>query len=64
MKNDLDTLANLAQDSREGKPEQAETHLAVLPDLALLQKAIYEDTEPPESYAHTLTQIKDRMNIR
>ena len=63
MKNDLDTLANLAQDSREVKPEHAETHLAVLPDLALLQKAIYEDTEPPESYAHTLTQIKDRMNI-
>ena len=31
--------------------------------MALLQKAIYEDTEPPESYAHTLAQIKDRMNI-
>ena len=63
MKNDLDTLAKLAQDSREGKPEYAETNLADLTDLALLQKAIYEDTEPPESYAHTLTQIKDRMNI-
>ena len=40
MKNDLDTLAKLAQDSREKKPEHAETNLAVLPDLALLYKAI------------------------